>query len=102
MSATLPYALVSSILACWFPEGVSAVSDRLPGGELNDIFRVDADGQVYALRIYTRTTTRELVSEEQKVVQQLAERLPEVLPSIATPTGDLCGSSARVLVDRWI
>jgi len=81
--------LLDSILAYWFPDGADTVSSRLPGGDLNDVFRVEKDGQAYALRLYTRTSTRDMVSEEQEVVRRLAERLPEVLPPIATPAGEL-------------
>ena len=73
MTATLSNSLLDSILACWFPEGADAVSSRLPGGDLNDVFRVEKDGQAYALRLYTRTSTRDMVSEEQEVVRCICD-----------------------------
>ncbi len=90
MTAVDRNAPLDSILMCWFPGGADAVSSRLLDGDFNDVYRVEKDGEVYALRVYTRTSTRRMIMEEQQVVRLLAERLPEVLPPIATAAGDFC------------
>ena len=62
---------------------------RLGGGELKDVYRIDADGGPYALRIYTPDVSPEDVASELELVAPFAEPLPEVPASIPTDGGEL-------------
>ena len=72
---------------------------RLGGGELKDVYHVDADGGPYALRIYTPDVSPEDVASELELVAPFAERLPEVPSAIRTERGELQASEdGRVAV----
>ena len=72
------HLLIERFLGNWFPRGVDAISKRLPGGDLNDVYRVDCRGQAFVLRIYNKAATREMVECEHAVVGQFGSRLVEV------------------------
>ncbi|MCH7697334.1 MAG: phosphotransferase [Chloroflexi bacterium] len=72
---------------------------RLGGGELKDVYRIDADGGPYALRIYTPDVSPEDVASELELVAPFAERLPEVPAAIRTDRGELqAAEGGRVAV----
>jgi Ser/Thr protein kinase RdoA (MazF antagonist) len=62
----------------WFPNRVVLISDPLPDGDLNDVYRVEIEGCVYALRVYSSTSTPTTVAEEHLVVRQISQLVPEV------------------------
>jgi putative acetyltransferase len=65
------HLLIERFLGNWFPQGVDTISERLPGGDLNDVYRINCHGQAFVLRIYNRAATREMVECEHAVVGQL-------------------------------
>ena len=72
------HLLIERFLKNWFPRGVDTISERLPGGDLNDVYRVDCQDQAFVLRIYNKATTSEVVNCEHAVVGQFGSRLIEV------------------------
>lgn len=80
--------VVADALASWFPNGIDQVSDRLQGGDLNDVYRVDVDDRSYALRLYSEASNKETVRSEHSIVIPLAERILEVYPPITTTNGE--------------
>ena len=71
----------------WFPRGVDAISERLPGGDLNDVYRVDCHDKAFVLRIYNKVATREMVECEHAVVGQFGSRLVEVPVPVPAQNG---------------
>ncbi len=91
------HLLIERFLENWFPRGVDTISDRLRGGDLNDVYRVDYQGQAFVLRIYNKATTSEMVKCEHAVVRQFGSRLAEVpVPILANDGCTVVQEDCRV------
>ena len=63
------------------------LGERLEGGYANDLLRVDADGRALVARVKHPPVDEADLAWEHALVGRLAERLPEVLPPLATTDG---------------
>ncbi|MBT7913137.1 phosphotransferase [Candidatus Bathyarchaeota archaeon] len=81
------HLLIERFLGNWFPRGVDSISERLPGGDLNDVYRVDCQDQAFVLRIYNKAATHAMVECEHAVVGQFGSRLVEVPVPIPANNG---------------
>lgn len=71
--------VVRALAAEWLDPTLILRVERLEGGYLNDVFRIDVAGRdSLVLRIYALPTTVEMVASEQTLVGRLANHLPEV------------------------
>ena len=66
---------------------IAAVS-RLDGGELKDVYRIDAEGGPYALRVYTPDVSVNEVATELAFTAPFSERLTEVPAVMPTTNGE--------------
>ena len=72
---------------------------RLGGGELKDVFRIDAGGSVYALRVYYDDVGADDVREELQLAAPFVEQLEEVPAPVQTNDGEqLAVENGRVAV----
>jgi Ser/Thr protein kinase RdoA (MazF antagonist) len=62
---------------------------RLDGGYDKDVFRIDADGEPYALRVYQREVPADAVASELALLAPFAAQLDEVPNTIPTRDGAL-------------
>jgi len=62
---------------------------RLEGGELKDVFRIDAGSAAFALRVYQPQVSRDDVASEMALVAPFARRLDEVPNAIPARDGAL-------------
>ncbi len=62
---------------------------RMAGGELKDVYRVDAEAGSFALRIYTPDVSADDVVSELALMAPFVEQLPEVPATLGTERGDL-------------
>jgi Ser/Thr protein kinase RdoA (MazF antagonist) len=79
-------------------ESVVSVAE-LSGGELKDVYRIEAAGGAYALRVYAGDTSPEDVASELALASPFAEQLPEVPAPLSTTDGEsLAVEGGRVAV----
>src|SRR5215204_4850859 len=83
---TLPEDLAAAIQERYgFVELVRG--DRLAGGYANDIFRIDADGAPYVVRVQRRPVDVAGLAWEHRLLLALAPRLDDVVAPIAGKDG---------------
>lgn len=78
---------LQELITGWLPGWTGAAEGPLPGGERNDVFRVEHGGRSYALRLYAAPSTLATVGEEHEVVTSLAPRISEICAPITTTGG---------------
>ena len=104
--AKIPNSVVADALASWFPGSIDHVSDRLQGGDLNDVYRVDVDDLSYALRLCSEASDKETVRSEHSIGISLTEHISEVHAPIVTTTGehlvDVRIRAAKSVTKGWL
>lgn len=71
----------------WFPGARLGGLDRLEGGDVNDLYRVDVGGRGYVLRVGEPLTTAAMVRWEHELVLRVSPVVPEVLAPLRRPDG---------------
>ena len=71
----------------WFPGASVGGFERLEGGDVNDLYRVDVGGRGYVLRVGEPLTTAAMVRWEHELVSRVSSVMPEVLAPLATADG---------------
>ncbi|MCI0849441.1 MAG: hypothetical protein J4N26_00650, partial [Chloroflexi bacterium] len=76
--------LPPALLERWRLAGRVRSVERIAGGELKDVYRIDVEGgsPSLCLRLYPPEVTLETVASELRWVDQFAEHVPEVPASI--------------------
>lgn len=78
---------LEGVIRHWFPGVVPGVVERLEGGDVNDLYRVDVAGHLTVLRVGEPLTTAAMVRWEHELASRLSPLVPEVLAPLRAPEG---------------
>lgn len=76
---------ILNLLLPWLGEQDVAGVERIDGGYVNDVYRVEATSGPFALRVYSPLTTREMACEEHALLKRVAAQMPEAPAPIPAP-----------------
>lgn len=97
---------VGAMVVDWFPGREIRGVERLLGGDVNDVYRVDfavgpSNIGPLVLRIYAAETTPEMVRWERELIQRLAESVPEAVTPLVTSNGATFIEHGGRVVSLW-